>query len=53
VNNVSDKVVRHSQAYLPGKNSSWGTEDVAYYMKIRPILSDQPPKRRFSINIRS
>jgi len=48
---VSDKVVRHSLAYLSVKK--WFTENVPFYVKIWPKLANPLQKRQFPINIRS
>jgi len=48
---VSDKVVRHSLAYLFVQK--WFVGGVLFYVKIWPKLTDAIHKCRFSINIRS
>jgi len=49
VNTVSDKVAKHSLAYLSVQKMVHG--DVPYYVKIWPKLTHSLQKRRFSINI--
>jgi len=51
MNTVSDKVVRHSLAYLYVQK--WFACDIPYYMKILPKLTNTLQKSRFLINIRS
>jgi len=51
VKNVSNKVVRHSFAYLPVYE--WLVGDVPFYAKIWRILTHSLAKRRFSIYFRS
>ena len=50
VKTVSDKVVRHSLAYLSVRKSL--VEDVPFYVKIWRILTHPLAKRRFSIYFR-
>ena len=51
VNTVSEKVVRHSLAYLSVQK--WFACDGFYYVKIWPELTNHLHQRRFPINIRS
>jgi len=48
---VSDKVVRHSLAYLSVQK--WFAGDVPYYVKIWPKPTNPLKKRRFPSNVRS